>query len=391
MSNRFYRWVVVALVLAVGFMTTPGVARLPPPPPPCQPLYATVHFHIWGGQAGIINFNGAQYHDGGTASVNTCTYAYAISVNTVPAGYSFRQWASDSGDFLSQTSTSTTFLTSGFSGGITMVLNGGQWNWGGYVADTTTALQGATAYMVSGTFVLPSQVSYVSAPNNGADSVGFWLGLGGVGTNLWQAGVVLTLSQGGSTDIRPFYEEVLADSSCCGAYSIVSGSYSVALGDTITVKLYYDTAIGALFNITDGTSWASRRWTTNFEPCEWGPAEFGGAASSYCRTPFVPGTTTTEWIGEAPITAGVSFFFGWITWTVCGVPLGQMCVLPNYGNIPFSQNSMRVTNIAGWEMAFVRWVGYDYQNHGWTNPGYMTSADFYTSESWYESWGASPG
>ena len=373
MRVRLANILFVTVILAAMLFAPSVAARLPPPPPPCQPSYTTVTFHIWQGVGSIIFDNQVKY-DGSTASIDySCKIFYSIAVNFVSTGYYFRQWASNAGGFFGETSTPTTFSASGVPGGITMVIGDvdsahpGQNIWGGYLVSNAP---GASQMLVSGTFVVPSAYQYLTASNGAVDDVFMWTGMGGWlgNANLWQAGVEIRVNSANSPTIIPFFEEFKGDQTCCPPWDLGRNGFHVSPGDTIRAQVLYTSANGVMFNMTDGTSWASRKWSTLFEFCPWGPYTAGANPAIYCVDNFAPDTSTNEWIVEAGQLAGAP--------NICGVPAHNVCVLPNYGTVSFPLNSMAATNYPGWAMPFRRWVGYGYTYNGitgYTNPGVIHS------------------
>jgi hypothetical protein len=268
--------------------------------------------------------------------------------------------------------------------GVNTAGNPGKSNWGGYIASNQA---GASQMVVSGTFVLPSSYQYVAAPNGGSDAVSIWTGIGGwnfINGNkyLWQAGVVITVNSANSPSIYPFYEEVDANLGCCPQWNLGWSGFQVSPGDTIRAQVLH-AAYGPMFNITDGASWATRKWSTLWEFCPWGPVNYGDNPAKYCIDHFVPDTSTNDWIVEAPTAAGAS--------NPCGVPASSLCVLPNYGTFTFPAGSMAATNYAGWAMPVLREVGDSYFYNGvegYTNPGLLISD--YPSGRYGDQYGTAP-
>src|SRR2546427_2139401 len=167
----------------------------------CASLTATVRFEIYQG-LGKITLDGTIYSNWDTATVAAgCRNTHTIN-STVNAGYTFSQWAANHGFLVSVTAHPTTFyVDSRYTNTLAMIISDNTLsNWGGYIASSSgTTLSFTSAY---GRFTLPTNAAYVSTPS--PDIEGIWVGLGGVAnTNLWQAGVALNVTSGGTGSFTP--------------------------------------------------------------------------------------------------------------------------------------------------------------------------------------------
>lgn len=164
-TSRFIRAGFVSVSLVSALVIPPAFAT--PARAVCRSRFATITFHVWG-TAGTIVFAGNSYADGMSTSITWgCGQSYSISYSYIATGFTFRQWASDAGTFANQAGQSTTFYPAGNGGAIAMVLQyGGPTNWGGYVADIASSPPGTTSWSAYATFIVPTSVSYVQAPNS---------------------------------------------------------------------------------------------------------------------------------------------------------------------------------------------------------------------------------
>lgn len=240
---------------------------------------------------------------GGTIESNGALYApcvgaqVSISPSGVSGSYSFQQWLVTGGSVSCSTCSSTTFTaaSSATTGSLAMVLHwspsaGGAW--GGYIAT------GSQISSVSGTFTVPS-FSYVGIYPI-VDEVGYWVGIGGVGNALWQAGLVETANGLGGTTIDVFYEAVSGSGGSGGSVGPVLFTFAggISEGAQIIVDL----------SVSSSTSYYSVGYW-NYVNLVW----WNGSVS------FKPDQSYVEWVGEAPIASD-----------------GDQYVLPDVASVTFT-------------------------------------------------------
>lgn len=364
MGARLRRLACIAIVLfALGIVlpisSMPAYAV-------CRSRVATIVFHIWYGRenGASIMFGGSSFTDGDSTSITWgCGQTYQVRIGF--AEDPFRQWASDAGSFSSQTSNPATFYPSGDSGSVAMVRNRNPLtnNWGGYVADIHNLNPGSNYRYSSALQIRITNSTYNSAPNNANDVLLIWAGLGGYNGALWQAGMRIIVSPGGTNSFDEFTDYCTSGSqSSCQTENL---NYENFLGgDTVSIIVSYLAGTGASFSIQDlGPSYT---WT------------WSGTFSGYA-----PDLTTGEIIFEPEWETGYI--------TVCSVPSsGGYCVLPNFGTMTVANNAWAVPG-ADWSSALLRMDAQGQYPSGTTyaNPSYLTSGARFTSGSFSWVYGTS--
>ncbi len=243
-------------------------------------------------------------------SPSSLTVSFDQSAASQVLGQSLQSWYTNAGTVsYPMEYTATLNVFSGDSSGTTSVaMSQPLTGWGGY-AESGNDFTSAT-----GTFVLPTTVTYNAGGQNGASSptdvVGFWVGIGGVNgqADLWQAGVAITATSS-STSIYGFIEDADPEAESplppqysyqatdtfyynssapfCDRASDVS-TLDLHLGDTVEVSVSYWNYGGASgygtvgnFSITDQTN---------------GGVWYG---IQMCLD-YAPDQTTADFIEEAP-------------------------------------------------------------------------------------------
>ncbi len=348
---------VCAMVTAPAFalaQTSPD--RLPGPPPPCNPPIVGITFHIYHGLAQIYFATafpspgpGAIYSDGQSVGVPAnCGNGYSISP-VIPSSdpYPFYSWASDSGSFSNPQTTQSNVLWPGGTGGLTLVLDYGQSNWGGYVRS------GTGLNTVSTTFTLPSSATYVPLPSGypppgytANNIVSIWAGIGGFATgDLVQAGMEIFVTPTGAVSAHPFIEEVDPAAHCCAA--VVNTDLGANLGDQIQVSVQRING-ASHFSIADGNKW---NWST------------GCIFEGYCAPGgWNPDSSTVEWVGEAAFCYPPS--------SPNGPPV--QCASPSASTIAFNTMANQFCPIF-WAQSLVRTIGADNLVSQHLTPGVIAS------------------
>ncbi len=223
---------------------------------------------------GQVDLGGTDYSNNGLYSPCVSTQV-SISASGIASGYSFFQWVVIGGSVSCDTCSSTTFTSasSPTTGSITMSLQLTSYTtWGGYIAS------GSQLGSATGTFNIPT-VSY----QGGTDAMAYWVGIGGVNGNLWQAGVAISVSSGGGVTIQAFYEAVESGCTCNAQYYSFPGG--MAEGAQAIVDVAYSSGM---------VYWNVGYW--NYINLVW----WNGSLPSTSFSPsFTPDQTTVEWIGEA--------------------------------------------------------------------------------------------
>lgn len=286
------------------------------------PVYYTIE--IYGGNA-EAEVSGDVLSNGQTIML-IASSSYTIQAVSIASPYSFFQWETNSGSINNYESPTTT-LNTGYSNGIlTLVLNAASNNWAGFV-------QSGSVQSATGEFYVPS-ASYVGGTPN---LFGLWVGIGGNGgTNLWQAGIAVEVSDLNVESIIPFYEDWPQQSS-----GIYNQSFSISAGDLVQVWVNYSNGFST-FSIVDYTN--HHAWKNGI--------------------PYTPNTQTAEWILENQCEAGYSLpDFGTVTW---------MDVSSNIGNLLYP--------VAAFHFSVANNAQYGYVYGGAGLPGYLTSpSDFYVT------------
>ena len=212
------------------------------------------------------------------------------------------------------------------------------------------------------------------------DKVSVWAGLGGCspglpptcGTNLWQAGFLMTVTSGGSVAVHPFTEECTT-TNCQPAY-IWNGLFNtvnIALGDRVYVQVSYSTSGGVSFYMQDygpGDTWTLQ-----------------GGCPGNCIANYASDTESSEWVVEAPTAVASG--------SDCGVQQGYLCVLPNYGSFTIPNNSFGTTPLsADFALGLLRTIGDEsHQPSDYSKPSYLTNGPISNSGGWTVTWGTTPG
>ncbi len=274
----------------------------------CTPTLVSIKFYIYKSK-GFIKLNGRPYANGDQTNVFAgCglsdTVEFQLGSDT---SYTYYEWESNAGSFDSAYSPLTVFHPTR-AGAITAVLDqpvpsGFSSTWGGYIVSGT----GITR--VYGEFTLPTTASWRGRSGDGnlaSDGLVIWVGIGGLPGPLWQAGIKITVTDGGSVSFMAWYSACTA-ASCNPVYDNSPFASQIQLGDRIYVELWYDSASG---------SPATSYWRVG-DPSRWPLAPIGG------QLPFVPDITTAEWVVEDP------------SCTIGGNDYSQCWVIPHTNLITF--------------------------------------------------------
>ena len=157
-----------------------------------------------GGSYGTIYLDGTDYYNGQTIVLPEYTN-YQIYPASISKGMLFSQWLVTGGTVADNTSSSTSFDPTQSSSVLVLILHYTSGNWGGYVVQGSNGLTDANVQ-----FVVPG-AQYFSGVQGAASSeelVGFWVGIGGIGGNLWQAGVSIQMNNSNSVWYYAWYEYV---------------------------------------------------------------------------------------------------------------------------------------------------------------------------------------
>lgn len=265
-----------------------------------------------GDSEGYVSMNGIELANGWNFDANV-GQSYALS-SSIMSGYVFSQWVAAGGTLGSQTQSTTTFtpifpLPNGMSTAVLYldVKQTATDSWGGYIAG---GLAGQAFSDVEGEFTVPNP-QYVSGlwDWSSTETIGIWLGLGGTGSNLWQAGVIVSISPGVlggyTTSITGVYEDILSQGTPA-PYVTAPSSFAPSIGDTIYVAVSSASGVSnwSLDDLTNGDSWS-------------------GSIS------FTAGTNSAEWIVEAP------------QYTILYGAVNFRSVAPNFGSVTFSNPTVR--------------------------------------------------
>ena len=256
---------------------------------------AELRVHIFEGRASVI-IGSRTYPNGSTAYLFTGVQ-YSLSPTSI-FGSAFLQWQTSTGVSVAQpTQSSTTLTLSSLMGDVALViLEPAGSAWGGYVQ------WGSAIDMASATITVPS-IGYdlIYQSSTAQQEVAIWVGLGGAGTDLWQAGVDLTITVTWGLHRVPNYSY-----SYCGFYepfSVATGgpgqtkncTMGIEPGNLVTVSLGDNVAgKSCSFDLTNynQTTKVTTDWNdySNQQQCGWS----GG---------FNPGQSAAEFVDEAPLYA----------------------------------------------------------------------------------------
>jgi len=204
-------------------------------------------------------------------------YWYLVTATNLRSPYFIFQWTTNGGSLSNATSNPTEFDPSG-SGNFSLVA--GWDNWGAYVYSPATSL---------GTVTSVSGVIYSLTASTGQQTV--WMGIGGLpNTNLWQAGVMINGTSGGSTTMVAFWESCPTGVNCGTTYVHFNNSFTLTPGDQVYVAV---TSSGgtSTFVIQDLTEKGQPKWsgsqvfTAYAQTAEWA-IEAGGVRPAGANIPM---------------------------------------------------------------------------------------------------------
>lgn len=201
-------------------------------------------------------------------------YWYGLTAILLQRGASVSQWTTNAGS-LSNGSSNPTELDPSAAGTVSLIA--GWPNWAGYVYSPITSSGVVSA--VSGV---------ITSPKNSQNSLTVWAGMGGMpATNLWQAGLRINATGGGSVTIVAFSEYCPGVGGCYNSYihwSPQSFDLSIAAGDTFVVAVASSNG-NSTFSIKDTSRPGTPTW------------------SGYNNV-FTPDSHTGEWALESGGTIG---------------------------------------------------------------------------------------
>lgn len=249
-----------------GHYCYPNCGPTPPPPPP-PPSY-TVTARVFENYSSdtepsdieICDSAGAcQTLSNGQSATVQSGYDTADAVN-VASGWSGSQWATSAGTLPDGNTGNSVVLDLQGPGTLALIMaTPHTTTWAGYVFSPNVA--GTSVTSVSGQF----QIIDPSSTLGSQWTVGLWVGIGGIGSNLglWQAGIAITNTGSGTIVIQAFYEAV--GPGCAASCQPVPGSMTVNYGDTIGVYLNSSGGLSS-FTIQDKTNLNQWSGSVDFTP-----------------------------------------------------------------------------------------------------------------------------